>query len=35
MAGLRAFANEEQLALLRVLADRRRALGEDHTRMAG
>jgi hypothetical protein len=25
--------NDEQLAVLRVLADRRRCLGEDHTRM--
>jgi transposase len=33
MAGLRAFVSDGQLALLRVLADRRRALGEDHTRM--
>jgi hypothetical protein len=33
MAGLRAFASDGQLALLRLLADRRRALGEDHTRM--
>lgn len=33
MAGLRPFVNDEQLALLRVLVDRRRALGEDHTRM--
>jgi len=27
--------NDEQLALLRILVDRRRALGEDHTRMVG
>jgi transposase len=33
MAGLRPVANDEQLALLRVLVDRRRSLGEDHTRM--
>ncbi len=33
MAGLRPVVDEEQLAVLRVLADRRRALGEDHTRM--
>ncbi len=33
MAGLRAFVNNEQLALMRVLVDRRRSLGEDHTRM--
>lgn len=33
MAGLRAFVNDEQLGLLRVLVDRRRSLGEDHTRM--
>ena len=33
MAGLRPLVNDEQLAVLRVLADRRRALGEDHTRM--
>jgi hypothetical protein len=26
-------ADDEQLAVLRVLADRRRSLGEDHTRM--
>jgi transposase len=25
--------NDQQLAVLRILADRRRALGEDHTRM--
>jgi len=25
--------NDEQLAVLRILADRRRSLGEDHTRM--
>jgi transposase len=33
MAGLRPVANDEQLAVLRVLVDRRRSLGEDHTRM--
>jgi transposase len=33
MAGLRVVADDAQLAVLRVLADRRRALGEDHTRM--
>ncbi|MER6593381.1 transposase [Micromonospora purpureochromogenes] len=33
MAGLRAVVNEEQLALLRILVDRRRSLGDDHTRM--
>jgi transposase len=33
MAGLRPVINDEQLALLRVLVDRRRSLGEDHTRM--
>jgi transposase len=33
MAGLRTVVNDEQLAVLRVLVDRRRALGEDHTRM--
>lgn len=33
MAGLRPVVNDQQLAVLRVLADRRRALGEDHTRM--
>ncbi len=33
MAGLRAVVDDQQLAVLRVLADRRRALGEDHTRM--
>ncbi len=33
MAGLRPVVNDEQLAVLRVLVDRRRALGEDHTRM--
>jgi transposase len=33
MSGLRPFVDDEQLAVLRVLVDRRRALGEDHTRM--
>ncbi len=33
MAGLRSVVNDEQLAVLRLLADRRRSLGEDHTRM--
>jgi transposase len=33
MAGLRSVVNDEQLAVLRVLVDRRRSLGEDHTRM--
>jgi transposase len=33
MAGLRPVVNDEQLAILRVLVDRRRSLGEDHTRM--
>jgi transposase len=33
MAGLRPVVNDEQLAALRVLVDRRRSLGEDHTRM--
>ncbi|MGO4664540.1 IS110 family transposase [Terrabacter sp. 2TAF16] len=33
LAGLRPVVDDEQLAVLRVLADRRRALGEDHTRM--
>ncbi|HEX2772873.1 MAG TPA: IS110 family transposase [Micromonosporaceae bacterium] len=33
MAGLRPVVDDEQLALLRILADRRRSLGEDHTRM--
>jgi transposase len=32
MAGLRPVVNDEQLAVLRMLADRRRALGEEHTR---
>ncbi|SCL50139.1 Transposase [Micromonospora eburnea] len=33
MTGLRPLVNDEQLALLRILVDRRRSLGEDHTRM--
>ncbi len=33
MTGLRPVADDEQLAVLRILADRRRSLGEDHTRM--
>jgi len=33
MSGLRAVADDQQLAVLRILADRRRSLGEDHTRM--
>ena len=33
MSGLRPVADDQQLAVLRILADRRRALGEDHTRM--
>jgi hypothetical protein len=33
MAGLRPVVNDEQLAVLPILADRRRSLGEDHTRM--
>ncbi|NLU81077.1 IS110 family transposase [Micromonospora sp. HNM0581] len=33
MAGLRPVVNDEQLALLRILVDRRRSFGEDHTRM--
>jgi transposase len=32
MAGLRAVVNDEQLAVLRLLVDRRRTLGEEHTR---
>jgi transposase len=32
MAGLRAVVADDQLAVLRMLADRRRALGEEHTR---
>jgi transposase len=33
MTGLRLVTGDEQLEVLRVLADRRRSLGEDHTRM--
>jgi len=33
MAGLRPVVNDERLALLRILVDRRRSLGQDHTRM--
>ena len=33
MTGLRAVVDDEQLELLRILVDRRRSLGEDHTRM--
>ena len=33
MAGLRRVAGDQQLAALRILADRRRSLGEDHTQM--
>ena len=33
MAGLRPVGDDQQLAVLRILADRRRVLGEDHTRM--
>ena len=33
MAGLRPVVDDEQLAVIRVLADRRRSLGEDHTRI--
>ena len=33
MPGLRQVAGDQQLAVLRILADRRRSLGEDHTRM--
>ena len=33
MSGLRPVIDDEQLAVLRILADRRRSLGEDHTRM--
>ena len=32
MTGLRQVTGNEQLEILRVLADRRRSLGEDHTR---
>ena len=33
MAGLRPVVNNQQLAVLRILVDRRKSLGEDHTRM--
>jgi len=33
MSGLRSVIDDEQLTVLRVLVDRRRSLGEDHTRM--
>lgn len=33
MTGLRPVIDDERLAILRTLADRRRALGEEHTRM--
>ncbi len=33
MAGLRPVVDDDQLTVLRVLADRRRSLGEDHTRV--
>jgi transposase len=33
MPGLRRVIDDQQLAVLRLLADRRRSLGEDHTRM--
>ena len=33
MAGLRPVATNDQLAILRLLVDRRRSIGEDHTRM--
>jgi transposase len=33
MSGLRPVVNDEQLAVLRILVDRRRSLGQDHTRM--
>jgi transposase len=33
MAGLRPLVNDEQQTVLRILVDRRRSLGEDHTRM--
>jgi len=33
MSGLRPVINDEQLAVLRILVDRRRSLGEDHCRM--
>ena len=33
MRGLRPVVDDQQLTVLRLLADRRRCLGEDHTRM--
>jgi transposase len=33
MSGLRPVVDDEQLTVLRILVDRRRSLGEDHTRM--
>lgn len=33
MSGLRRLVDDEQLAVLRILVDRRRSLGDDHTRM--
>lgn len=33
MTGFRPVVDDQQLAVLRILADRRRSLGEDHTRM--
>jgi transposase len=33
ITGLRQVVDDQQLAVLRILADRRRSLGEDHTRM--
>ena len=33
MTGLRPVVDDEQLTVLRILVDRRRSLGEDHTRM--
>src|SRR3954465_13194537 len=33
MSGLRPVIDDEQLAVLRILVDRRRSLGDDHTRM--
>ena len=33
MSGLRLVIDDEQLAVLRILVDRRRSLGDDHTRM--
>jgi transposase len=35
MSGLRPVADDQRLAVLRILADRRRALGEDRTRCPG